>query len=246
MTLLHVHAFKWGDMYSADDVNRLCAMFARHLSLPHVFHCSTDAPAGLRSDIVVHPLPSYDFCSWDIGNGRKTAVFGRNFIGLEGELLVQTDIDMVLVGNVDFLADRPDEDFLIGRGRNQAHATRGHAAIVRLRIGTMPHVWERLVADPAHAVAVAQHHRSPPGHISEQRWLDGAIPDMRFFEDGRIVYFRQDCNAHADHDSPTGIAAPPDGARIVSFAGKMKPQHVMDGSSGNWRHAPFVRDHWHE
>jgi len=246
MALLHIHAFKWGDLYAADDVNRLRAMFARHMSIPHVFHCSTDAPEGLRPDIAVHPLPSYDFCRWHIGNGRKVALFARDFIGLEGELVVQTDIDMVLVGNVDFLADRPNENFLIARGKNQAHNTRGHSAIVRHRIGTMPHVWERLVADPALAVAVAQHHRSPPGHISDQRWLDHVAPDMRFFEDGRIVYFRQDCNAVADHDNPTGVAVLPDGARIVSFAGRIKPQDVMNGSCGNWRHAPFARAHWRE
>lgn len=244
--LLHIHTFKWGDLYTADDVNRLRAMFARHLSIPHVFHCSTDAPAGLRTDILIHALPSISFCDWEIGNGRKLAVFGSDFLQLEGALVVQTDIDLVLVGNVDFLADRPEEDFLIARGRNQAHDTRGHAAVLRHRIGTMAHVWERLVADPARAVATAQHHRSPPGHISEQRWLDGAVVDMRFFDDGRIVYFRQDCGAHAGHDHPEGIAVVPQDARIVSFAGKIKPQHVMHGSCGHWRHAPFVAEHWHE
>lgn len=246
MTVLHIHAFKWGDMYGAEDVNRLRAMLARNLTVPHVFHCSTEAPEGLRPDIVVHPLPAVDFCDWDPGFARKVAIFSADFLGLEGELLLQIDLDMVIIGNVDFVADRPEEDFLIARGRNQASNSRGHSAIMRHRIGTMTDVWERLIADPGHAVAVAQSHRNPPGYICDQRWVDYAIPDMHFFEDGRIVYFRQDCNARADHQNPTGIAAPPEGARIVSFAGKMKPQHVMDGSSGTWRHAPFVRQHWHE
>lgn len=243
---LHVHAFKWGNMYSADDVNRLRAMFLRNLKVPHAFHCSTDDSKGLRPDIVSHPLPKYDFCNWDIGLGRKLAVFGKNFIGLEGSLLIQTDIDVVLIGDCSFLADRPEEDFIIGRGKNQAYRTRGHGAIYRIRVGSQTHVWNTLTEDPIAAVATAQHHRGERGHISEQRWIDAQIKNMSFFEDGSIVYFRQDCNAKTDHLNPAGIAHPPTGAKIVSFAGKAKPRQVMHESYLNFRHAPFVAEHWHE
>ena len=243
-TFLDIVCLKRGDLYRADDVNRLRGMFRRQLTVPHRLHCLTDDPAGLHGDIAVHPLPAYDFCDWDIGNGRKEIVFSDDFLGLNGRHLLSVDVDLVLVGNVDFLLDRPEEDFLIARGRNQAGNTRGHAAILRHRVGTMTHLWDDLVRDPAAAAATCQHHRGLPGQISDQHWLDHNIADMRFFEDGRIVYFRQDCNAYADHANPEGIAAPPEGARIVSFAGKMKPQHVMHGSYQNCRHAPFVAEYW--
>ncbi len=246
MVALHIHTFKWGSMYTADDANRLYAMFQRNLTLPHQFHCSTDDVAGLRPEITAHLLPSYDFCDWDIGHGRKLEVFRKDFLGLEGQLLVQTDIDMVLIGNVDFLADRPEEDFLIARGKNQARNTRGHSAIFRHRIGTRTAVWDSMVADPATAVAVAQHFRSPPGVISDQCWIDAKLPEVEFFKDGRIVYFRQDCNAFAKVENPRGKARPPRGARIVSFAGRIKPEQVMHGSYSNCRHAPFVAEHWHD
>lgn len=240
----HVVCFKWGTLYGSDEVNRLRGMFARHLSIPHRFHCLTDDPDGLHPNIAVHPLPAYDFCDWDIGNARKLILFSDGFLGLDGQTLIYTDLDMVLIGNVDFLLDRPEEPFLIARGRNQSGNTRGHSAILRHRGGTMTFVWENFVREPAEAVATCQHHRGSPGHVSDQRWLDQTIAEMRFFEDGRIVYFRQDCNAYADHANPTGIAAPPEGARIVSFAGKTKMQHVRDGSYQNCRHAPFVAEHW--
>ncbi|RYE61755.1 MAG: hypothetical protein EOO83_06585, partial [Oxalobacteraceae bacterium] len=134
---IHISCFMWGDLYTADDVNRLRAMFLRQLTAPHVFHCLIDQPDGLRDDIVVHPLPNYDFCDWDIGNARKLAVFSDDFLGLNGALLIQIDIDMVLIDNVDFLTERPEEDFLIVRGRNQSGNTRGHSALLRLRVGTM-------------------------------------------------------------------------------------------------------------
>ncbi len=246
ITTLHVTCFKWGDLYTAGDVNRLHAMFARHLRLPHTLHCLTDDASGLHPDIVVHPLPDLSFCDWDIGNARKLVVFARDFLGLEGQHLLQVDVDMVLIGDVGFLIDRPEKDFLIARGKRQSGNTRGHSAILRLKIGSMTAVWDDFVRDPGAAVQTCQHHRGLPGHVSDQRWLDRCIAEMYFFEDDRIVYFRQDCGAHADVELPEGHAIPPDGARIISFAGRIKPQHVMHGPSGQWRHAPFVAQHWRE
>ena len=244
--IVHVSCFKWGDLYSADDVNRLRAMFARHLTRLHVFHCVTDNPQGLHPHIVTHSLPDYSFAPRDIGLGRKLAVYMPDFIGLEGQLLVQTDIDVVLVGNVDFLFDRPEVDFMIARGRNQSGNTRGHGAVVRLRVGALPTLWQDLLADPEGTAAHCQHHRGAPGHVSEQRYLDWKLAEMAFFEDGRVVYFRQDCNAYAETVNPTGHAIPPHGARIVSFAGRVKPQMVMNGPYDTCRHAPFVAQHWVE
>jgi hypothetical protein len=219
-------------------------MFDRHLKYPHIFHCVTDAPEGLRADIVAHPLPAFDFCDHDIGNGRKLVVFSDDFLGLNGQLLLQVDIDLVLVDDVGFVLDNPDLDFVIARGRNQSGNTRGHGAIYRTRVGSRADIWRDLMRDPVAAVAQCQHHRGLPGQIAEQRYIDWKFQELSYFEDGRIVYFRQDCNAFADHLNPSGIAYPPPGARVVSFAGKIKPQHVMHGSFENCRHAPFVKDHW--
>lgn len=243
---VHISCFKWGDLYSTGDVNRLRAMFARHLTRPHVFHCLTDDPKSLRPDIVVHPLPDYSFAPRDCGNGRKLAVYMPSFLGLEGRLLLQIDIDVVLIGNVDFLFDRPEVDFMIARGRNQASNTRGHGAVVRVRVGALPHLWHDFVADPEGTVAYCQHHRGAPGHVSDQRYLDWKLKKIPFFEDWRVVYFRHDCNAFADTLLPEGHAVPPKDARVVSFAGRIKPQMVMSSPHDNCRHAPFVARHWFE
>lgn len=165
--VVHVNCFKWGDLYSADDVNRLRAMFARHLTRPHVLHCVTDDPQGLHPNIATHPLPDYGFAPRDCGNGRKLAVFMPDFLGLDGKLLLQVDIDVVLIGNVDFLFDRPEVDFMIVRGRNQASNTRGHSAVMRARVGALTYLWHDFVADPEGTVARCQHHRGAPGHVSD-------------------------------------------------------------------------------
>ncbi|WP_395541500.1 hypothetical protein [Neotabrizicola sp. sgz301269] len=243
---VHINCFKWGNLYSADDVNRLHAMFARQLSIPHIFHCVTDDTQGLRDSIRAHPMPDYGFAPRDCGNGKKLAVFMPGFLGLEGQLLLQVDIDVVLIDKVDFLFDHPQNDFMVARGRNQAGNTRGHCAVMRVRVGAMPHLWTDFVADPEGTVARCQHHRGAAGFVSDQRYLDWKLQEMAYFRDGSIVYFRQDCGAYADHPLPQGIAAPPAGASIISFAGQIKPAMVKDGPHGTCRHAPFVAEHWHE
>ncbi len=253
---LDVVTFKWGSLYSADAVNRLRGMVERRLPVPVRFHCVTDDATGLDSRIVVHALDDVAAAPWDLGTSRKLSVFQRDFLGLEGRHLAVMDIDLVVVGSLDFLLDRPDSDFVAVRGRNQYAGTRAHAALYRIRVGSRPAVWDDLLADPAGAIGSCQHHRGSPGHVSEQRWLDRTVTDMDFFPDGYVVYFRQDCGARGRpvlgplgrrlglSTARWGIARVPAGARVVSFAGQAQPWLVRDGSYGTWRHAPFVREHW--
>lgn len=253
---LDIVTFKWGTLYSADDVNRLRGMVERHLPVSPTFHCVTDDPTGLDPRVVVHDLDEVAAAPWDLGTSRKLSVFQSDFLGLHGRHLAVIDIDMVVVGSLDFLLDRPDADFIAGRGRNQHAGTRAHAALYRIRVGARPQVWAELLADPNDAIASCQHHRGRPGHVSEQRWMDRTITEMAFFPDGYVVYFRQDCGARGRPvlgsvgrrmgltTARWGTAFVPDGARVVSFAGQAQPRLVQDRSYGIWRRAPFVREHW--
>ena len=253
---LHIVCFKWKKLYSAADVNTLRAMVARNLTVPHTFHCVTDDPKELDPAIVAHPLILPERIRHDIGNGRKLQSFGTDFLGLEGQFAVISDIDVVIVGNLDFLADRPDQDFLITRGHLQFANTRGHSAFYRIKIGSHAYLWDWLVADPEGAATTCQHHRGAPGHISDQRWLDRQVETMNFFPDGKIVYFRHHCSARGQYvlgklgerlglsTALFGIAAPPPGAAVVSFAGQPKPQMVAHRHHDLFRRAPFVAKHW--
>lgn len=254
---LDVVTFKWGSLYCADDVNRLHGMVARWLPVPLTFHCVTDDAEGLDARIRAHALRDVADAPWDLGTSRKLAAFQPDFLGLRGRPLAIIDIDMVVVGSLDFLLDRPESDFLASRGRNQFAATRAHSALYRIRVGSNPHVWDDLLADRDRAVASCQHHRGRPGHVSEQRWLDRTVPQMDFFPDGYVVYFRQDCGARGRwlfgpvgrrvglSSARWGRAHLPEGARVVSFAGQAQPRLVRDGSYGTWRRAPFVREYWY-
>ena len=230
-------------------------MLLRHLNAELTFHCVTDDPTGLHPDFHAHDIASFRIEGWDLGHGIKVSCFSRDFLGLDGKHALMMDLDLVVVGDMSYVLDRPDEDFIITPGRNQYGGARGHGALYRMRVGSRPDVWESLIADRASAVALCQHHRGLPGHINEQVWLDLCFDEMPFFPEGMLAYYRQDCDARR----PTGIvrslrsvfgnsktAVVPTGARVISFAGRVDPIHVQHSDYEEWRHAPWVAEHWRE
>lgn len=242
---LHVVCYRWGTRYVSRDVNILAASVARHLSVPHTVHCVTDDPAGLREGIVAHPLPDEGID----GIWRKLGTFRRNFLGLEGQYVVSFDLDVVIVGSLDFLAERPEVDFYIGRNwARAATSSRASGSVYRLKVGSHAHVWDTFIADPAAAV---DRFHGVTRLIGEQNWLQHTVGTFTFFPDGKLVSFKRHCGARAPSvlglsTARFGVAVPPPGAAVVSFHGDPLPRDVRDGPSGRWRRAPFVAEHWRE
>ena len=248
---LHIVCYQWGERYGVEYVNKLRAMVARNLSIPHTFHCLTDNPAHLRDDIVPHQLPEKHYH----GNWNKLMTFQPNFLKLEGQLLVSLDIDLVIVDNIDFLADNPEDDFKIC-GRNWVKGGhRGSGSVYRLRVGTHAHVWEEFAENPEW---VMDRFHTKSRQFGEQNWLNSTIEKYTWFPDEKIVSFKRHCKAKGYSlfgkwgeekgltTANIGKATLPPGAAIVAFHGNPKPPDVMNHRCGRWRHAPFVREHWYE
>ena len=240
---LHVVCYRWGSRYPAREVNILRAMVARHLEVPHRFHCITDDPAGLDPRIVAHPLPQEGVD----GIWRKLGTFRRDFLGLEGQHVVSFDIDVVIVGGLDFLADRADEDFLVARNWSRTGAA-ASGTVYRLKVGSHAFVWDRFIADPHAAVEC---HHGKTRLIGEQNWLQHTVGRFTFLPDGKVVSYKRHCGARGHqllglNTARWGTAVPPAGAAVVSFHGDPLPRDVMDTPHGRWRRAPFVKTHWHE
>jgi hypothetical protein len=245
---LHVMCYKWGTLYPAEEVNILKAMVKRNLTVPHRFHCVTDDPEGLDPDIEAHPLPDFGFN----GNWRKLYTFSPDFLGLEGQYVVSLDIDIVIVGNIDFLAEDPAKDFIIAPA-TWLTAVQGHGAVYRVRVGSRPDVWLDFIADPQKNIG-ENHGRTLLA--GEQHWLNRKFPKMDTFEPGKVVSFKYHCNARAAKilgvlgarlgltTAHFGTATLPAGAAIVSFQTRPLPRDVKDSRYFHWRRAPFVSQHW--
>lgn len=245
---LHIICYKWGTLYPAEEVNILRAMVARNLTVPHEFHCITDDASGLDEGIIAHPLPEFGFS----GNWRKLHTFSDNFLGLNGEYVVSLDIDLVIIDNIDFLAERPECDFIIAR-HGWSKTVRAHGAVYRIKVGSNVRVWEDFIPDPERSITENQYRDRMTG---EQNWLERKFEHFDFFPAGKIVSFKHDCGARSWKlfgsrgatlgitTAHFGVARAPEGAAIVSFHGTPLPRDVMHSRHRHNKRAPFVAEHW--
>ncbi len=244
---LNIICYKWGSLYGPEYVNVLANMVRRHLRTAHTFHCITDDSAGLDARITSHALPDYGF----EGIWRKLMTFQPDFLGLTGQHVVGIDIDVVIVGSLDFLAEEPEKDFIIARNWSK-NGSRGSGSLYRLRVGAHPEIWDRFIADPE--AAIDQHH-GRTRLIGEQKWLDTHMSELNFFPDGKVVSFKKHCHSKGQiynigsiellNTARWGQATPPPGAALISFHGDPSPGQVRDNHWQRWKKAPFVAQHWH-
>lgn len=247
--VLEIICYKWGTKYPAEDVNILQSMVAKNLSIPHRFHCITDDAAGLNPDVNIHQLPDLGFD----GIWRKLWTFSDGFLGLDGSLVVSLDLDVVIVDSLDFIAERPELDFVIARNWSRNLETKGGArgsgSLYRLRVGSMAEIWEQFITDPNAAI---EKFHGKNREIGEQNWLENHVKEWNFFPENKVVSFKRHCGARGRkilgvNTAKFGAARVPVGAAMVSFHGDPLPRDLAGGESfGRWRRTPFVKDFWKE
>jgi hypothetical protein len=176
--------------------------------------------------------------------------FQEDFLGLQGQYVASIDIDVVVVGSLDFLADEPDKDFIIARNWVKGGA-RGSGSLYRLKVGSQARIWENFIRDKDNVI---DRFHGKTRLVGEQNWLNANFETFDHFPEGKVVSFKRHCGARGRvfrlggfeilNTARFGKACPPRGAALVSFHGDPSPADVMDGPCGRWRHAPFVREHW--
>jgi hypothetical protein len=239
---IHVVCFQWGTRYPAVYVNNLKNMVKRHLSVPHVFHCLTDSEAGIDRDVVTHPIPNMEIP----GNWRKLSTFQDNFLQLNGEFILYIDLDMIIMGELDFALEHPEHTFVITKHWSKT-GTRANSCIYRLKVGAHTEVWNKFIASPQTFI---DQHYGKNKLFGDQKWIDYMFDSFHFFPEGKVVSFKKHCHAKGHrilglNTARFGKAKVPPGASVISFHGDPLPPDVMNSSYKNWRHAPFINDHWH-
>lgn len=233
---------KWGTKYPSHYVNRLRNMVRRHLSYPHDFVCLTDDPAGLDRGIGTLPLPKGYAGFWN-----KVSLFRRGLFEHD-RLLLYLDVDLVVVGPLDFLLEGQADLTVIG---SFGGGDGINSSVMRIRAGSLPQVYDHFEEDAEAIVASGRY----PG---DQDWIHAQVPNAALFPPNKIVSYKKDMNSHVllltkklGLDFPWIRApywmsvSPPEDASIVVFHGKPDPEDVMDRPYGPWKRAPFVKEHWH-
>jgi hypothetical protein len=240
--VLNVVCLKWGSKYGAEYVNRLHRMVSRRLGKPFRFHCLTEDGRGLDPEIVVLPLASTDGMS---GWWYKLALFKQDFFGLRGQLLY-LDLDVVITGSIDFLADAPG-DFLIIR--NWSRQRMWNSSIMRFEIGAYAHIWERFAADAEGIMA---------SYNGDQEWIFACEPEAGNWPAEKILSYKKSLDSQAwpllkklggerlGLKAPAHLDTPlPEQAAIIVFHGKPDPEDVAFMPSGLWKRASFVARNWY-
>jgi len=211
---------RWGDRYGPDYVNRLFAMVARHLTLPHRVVCLTDDPAGIRPEVECRPLPAIELADAPPHSGwRKLSCLGPELDDLQGQVLF-LDLDLLVVANIDCLFAHPGAFCIIENWTRPGRGI-GNSSVFRFEAGTHRSVLQRFCADPARII------RSWP---DEQTYLTRSVGKVTFWPRSWCRSFKHDC-LPAQVLRPFKEARIPADAKVIVFHGDPKPP---DAARGVW------------
>lgn len=196
-----------GGVYNAEWVAKLQRGVSRNLTIPHQFVCLSDCEVSCERIQLEHDWPKW----WS-----KLEMFSRRVIS--GPTLY-LDLDTVIVGNIDWLADLPHEFAML---RNFSNPEAVGSGVMWFR--SVPHiVYDKFALDPEMYM----------GRYAMKAGVNGShIGDQAFISDTLIapiqhivgpVSYKKHCR--------DGL---PD-ASIVCFHGRPRPDQVRQS---------WMKEHW--
>jgi hypothetical protein len=224
--VLTVCCFFWQDpldrcariyRYEPEDVAVLKSQVARNLSIPHRFVCVTDLPHLLDPSIETVPLRTETHLSGT--RFAKLMLFHPDAGAALGERILYLDLDVVIVGDLGPLVDRP-ERLVLWRNPNFGIAKRAryNTSAILLTAGARPEFWVRFQGQRSYDKA-----RAKTGWGgTDQMWVSYlASPDEAHWraEDG--IY---GAGRLGDYHPELATTVLPENARIVAFPGRRHPK----------------------
>jgi hypothetical protein len=231
---------KWGGKYGPEYVDRLYGMVARQLARPFRFVCLTDAPAGIRSEVVCAPIPALPAIPQPKERGwTKLAAFSPELGDLVGETVLFLDLDVVVMGRLDPLLDHPGVFPMI---RDWYHHRRvvGNSSVFRYRPAEQRGLFEAFRTD---ADAIVRRIRNEQEFVSE--YLD-ARGELSFWPTSWCQSFRVSCLAPWPLRAWQTPRRPAD-CRVLVFHGEPKPPLALAGRAGlvqTYRPARWIAEEW--
>jgi len=216
-------------VYLPEHVNALRRMLARHLHVPHRLVCITDETGDFDPGVVVMPTPAaaMRLAHMKTPEGsRMPSCYRRLWVFSDearclGERILLTDVDAVITGDITHLVERT-EPFVGWRpGQVWGNHERVAGGMYLLSTGAHPEVWD----DFGEAGIGAARRAGYRG--SDQAWLSYKLGR-------RAALWSDEDGIYALSDIRDGML--PEDARIVQFAGNVKP----------WSFGvpPWVLDHY--
>jgi len=222
----HVVCVKWGNKYISKYANVLKNMVKRNCTVDYQFHCITDDPKGLDSDINVIRFPSDPgIKTW----WSKLWMFSTDF-PLKGTILY-FDLDVIVFNNIDLLFTHNPGKFNIIRDFNRCRVKdwkQSNSSCMRWKTGTMNYLWDDFKSDSA---KIMQQNHGDQDWIMKRakndinwfpdEWLRSYKWEMVGFKDTKLLtshgkrYFRKPADVYPEN-------------KVAVFHGEPKPFNCAD------------------
>ncbi len=247
MTELNVICIRWGKLFGPEYVNRMIKAIKRNSSRDVRFFCMTDDRAGFDKDVEVLDLVEEPFHAKMMellpktprrGPMRKVSMFNPSLIkDLNGPLLA-LDLDVVITGSLDELAD-----FAPGKVSMRPVWTTpsrmvgvGHGSVIKFEPERHSYLYGNIASHPEREILKA--------NGSEQSYTSYAAHDAGDFEpfpERWIVSFKYDCRPPRPLNLVMRPKLPKD-ARVVCFHGRPKMHEAVAGFKGDPLHRTLPVD----
>lgn len=227
-----VCCWKWGRTFEPVYVNRLQAMLARHLHMPHELVCITDDAQGIDPSIRVLPLPRRYVHTPRCR--RRMQIFDGAFARAIGDRILAIDLDVVIVDDITPIVNRPEP--LVGWKVKHAQVYSG--SFFLMNAGALQGLYDAFAEDPEGYPSRVQPRGVPSDQAMLNHWLRSQPPIPFWTEQHGFVTYFGDGYEEKEHFGvgPNRPHLPP-GARIVVLGSADKA--VMDEGRFDW-----VRRHW--
>jgi hypothetical protein len=250
MAAATITCIKWGDKFPPYYVNRLFAGAARFMDRPFRFVCFTEDPAGIRSEVEVHPLPDVPFETAMVramttgkrrGAWRKLTMLKPGIADLSGPCLGM-DLDVVITGPIGDLFDYKPDRMCMGRDWLERRRGRvgGHGSVFRFDPALHRYLYDDFAADLEGSIAW----KGEQKYTSMTAHRHG---DLEYFLNGWICSFKRQAIPHFPLNFLWPPRLPAD-CRVMCFHGTPKMEEALTGDCAKLQYrtrpAPWLREYW--
>ncbi|MDP4822516.1 MAG: hypothetical protein NWR47_01050 [Aestuariivirgaceae bacterium] len=251
---LNCICIKWGNLYAGEEVNRLYRAIQRNTTRKLRFFCMTDDASGIDPAIEILPLVAPPFEARMLaaleampfkGALRKIAMFRPDLIpDLQGPLIA-FDLDLIITGDLDELADFAPGFVCMASPFSPpgARGTKGEGSVIKFEPRLHSFLYETMAENPEACVRACQ--GSEQTHTSMSAHRMGMLKN---FPGHWIRSFKKHCRPAR----PLGWLLPaklPSQAKVICFHGNPKISAALNGYYPNFMSAigksRWIADYWY-
>jgi hypothetical protein len=185
--------------------------------------CITDDSSGIRSEVVIRPMPPFDLPETFRFRGfRRMFLFQKELADLSGVLL-HFDLDLLITGSIDdFFDHQPEQDYVVAENWTQPGQGIGNMSVFRFRVGSLTKIWDRFHADPLGMLDL---------YRNSQTFVSRTLDKVAFFPLEWCLGFKQSLIPAWPLNFLLTPRPPPRASRVVAFTGK---PDMDEAARGEW------------